>query len=210
VIGARAELTAPPGDLMAPPADLMAPRGDVSSAPIRGTALPPEVVMVLVGAPASGKTTLRRRLLAEAATSFPVLSPDDARATLRAQDIAAGSEPHDLQDYSLSALRSCAARAADLLAAGRGYLADATHLRRKERVAHIRAAHDAGLPAVAVLLPVLPVEVLAERNARRTPDRRVPHDILAKHAHRRGLLTPQLLREEGFDEVLEISAKPTD
>jgi predicted kinase len=166
--------------------------------------------MVLVGAPASGKTTLRIQLLAACSGSFPVLSPDDERAAMRARDIAAGREPRDLQEYSLSALRSCAARADELLAVGRGYLADATHLRRKERVAHVRAAHEAGLPAVAVLLPALPVEVLAERNAHRPPERRVPDDILAKHAHRRGLLAPHLLLEEGFDDVLGIPAPGED
>jgi len=164
--------------------------------------------MVLVGAPASGKTTLRARLLADCPGSFPVLSPDETRATLRARDVAAGREPRDLQDYSLSALRSCTTRAEVLLGAGRGYLADATHLRRKERVAHIRAAHQAGLPAVAVLLPALPVEVLAARNAERSPERRVPHDILVKHAHRRSLLTRSLLLEEGFDDVVEIAGPP--
>jgi predicted kinase len=194
------------------PVGVPAPTGEASrpdgawAAPGRSVILPPDAVTVLVGAPASGKTTLREQLLAAGSESLPVLSPDDERTTLRARDIAVGREPRDLQDYSLSALRKCAAEAADLLAAGRGYLADATHLRRKERVAHVRAAHAAGLTAAAVLLPALPVEVLAARNERRTPDRRVPEDILAKHAHRRSLLTPQLLLDEGFDEVLEIPA----
>jgi predicted kinase len=170
--------------------------------------LPPGAVVVLVGAPASGKTTLRTRLLAEGAGSVPVLSPDETRARLRARDVASGREPRDLQDYSLSALRSCTTRAEVLLGAGRGYLADATHLRRKERVAHIRAAHQAGLPAVAVLLPALPVAVLAARNAQRSPERRVPDEVLAKHAHRRGLLTRSLLLEEGFDDVVEITVSP--
>jgi predicted kinase len=169
-----------------------------------GTIRRAEAVIVLVGAPASGKSTLRRALQADGMVPERVLSLDDERAALRDRDADAGREARDLQDYSLPALRRCEEAATRLLADGRGYLADATHLRRRERVAHVRAAHAAGLPAVAMLLPALPVEVLAERNAVRAPDCRVPDDILARHAHRRSLLTAELLREEGFDDVIEV------
>lgn len=162
----------------------------------------PERVVVLVGAPASGKTTLREAFVAQ--SPIAVLSPDDERDAMRARALAAGREPRALQDYSLPAIRRCEEAAARLLAEGRGYLADATHLRRRERVAHVRAAHTAGLPAVAVLLPDLPLEVLAARNDRRAEHRRVPENALARHAHRRGLLTAALLREEGFDDVVEL------
>lgn len=162
----------------------------------------PERVVVLVGAPASGKTTLRDALVAR--SPLAVLSPDDERAAMRARALASGREPRALQDYSLPAIRRCEEAAARLLAEGRGYLADATHLRRRERVAHVKAAHAAGLPAVAVLLPDLPLEVLTARNDRRAEHRRVPEDALARHAHRRGLLTAALLREEGFDDVVEL------
>jgi hypothetical protein len=57
---------------------------------------------------------------------------------------------------------------------------------------------------VAVLLPHLSVEVLAERDARRPEAQRVPVPVLAKHAHRRSLLSAALLREEGFDDVVEV------
>ena len=173
-------------------------------------ALSAESVLVLVGAPAAGKTTVRAQLLAASPEALIVLSPDDERARMRARDTAAGREPRDLQDYSLPALRLCATRAEELLSSGRGYLADATHLRRKERVAHVRRAHEAGLAAVAVLLPDLPLAVLADRNARRPAERRVPDEILARHAHRRNLLSADLLRGEGFDDVVEIEAPAQD
>lgn len=163
--------------------------------------LPDETVVVLVGAPASGKTTLRGRLVA--VHPLPVLSPDDERVALREADAAAGREPRPLQDYSLAAMRRCEAAAAGLLAERRGYLADATHLRRRDRVAHVRAARAAGMPVVAVLLPDLPLDVLRARNAGRDELRRVPDEVLARHAHRRALLSRELLLEEGFDDVVE-------
>jgi hypothetical protein len=57
-----------------------------------------------------------------------------------------------------------------------------------------------------VLLPDVPVEELRRRNAQRAPHRRVPEDVLGRHAHRRSLLTADLLRDEGFDDVLEPAA----
>ena len=166
-----------------------------------------EAVVVLVGAPGSGKTTVRMRLLAER-PGTPVLSPDDERAAMRERDLEEGRVPRALQDYSLPALRRCADDAAALLAEGRGYVSDATNLRRKERVPQVRAAHEAGLRAIAVLLPDLPVATLVERNASRSELRRVPEDSLARHANRRSLLDAETLRQEGFDEVVEIDAGP--
>ena len=163
-------------------------------------------VVVLVGAAASGKTTLRRQLVGARTAPVEVLSLDDERARLWEQDVAAGTEPRPLQDYSLPAVRRCDAAAQRLLAGGRGYLADATHLRRRERIAHVRAAHAAGLPAIAVLLPAVPLDELRRRNEARPGWRRVPEHVLARHAHRRELVTAEMLRDEGFDEVLEVVA----
>ncbi|MDQ4137605.1 MAG: ATP-binding protein [Actinomycetota bacterium] len=160
-------------------------------------------VVVLVGAAASGKTTLRRQLAASGTAPSAVISLDDERLALRERDLAVGREPRELQDYSWAAVQRSDEAARELLSRGLGYIADATHLRRRERVPHLRDAHAAGLVAIAMLLPAVPLDVLRERNTRRPAFRRVPDDILERHAHRRSLLTPELLLEEGFDQVVE-------
>jgi predicted kinase len=132
-----------------------------------------------------------------------VVSIDDLRRTLRDADRAAGRDARQLQGYTLRALRLAATRQAELLEAGEGYLLDATSLRRRERVTHVRAARAAGLPAVAVLLRVPALVTLAERNRRRPVDELVPYDVLARQRHRHGLLDAELLRGEGFDVVTE-------
>ena len=162
---------------------------------------------MLVGAAGSGKTTLRERLVAAGLPAEQVVSLDDERVALSAADAAAGRAPRPLQDHSPQAVRRAERAGAELLARGTGYLADATHLRRRERVAHVRAARAAGLPVVAVLMPALDADVLLARTATRPPHRRVPVDVLVRHAHRRSLLDAQrLLREDGFDAVVDVAA----
>lgn len=158
---------------------------------------------MLVGAAASGKTTLRRALLDRGLPPHRVVSIDDLRRQLRDAAVAAGRERRDLQAYTLPALRWGQARQHELLAAGEGYLLDATSLRRRERVEHVRAAKAAGLRSVALLLRPLPFDVLSERNRRRAGDEVVPDDVLARQSHRHGLLDAALLRADGFDEVVE-------
>ena len=155
-------------------------------------------VVVLVGPPASGKTTYRRGLLARGLDPTLVVSLDDLRRVLR--DWAA--EPRPLQDYSYAALQIAYERQRALVGDGRGYLADATNLRRRERVAHVAMAGD--LPAYAVLLPAVPLPVLLARNDARPPDEQVPADVIEAFAHRRSLLSRELLLTEGFRDVAEV------
>jgi predicted kinase len=158
--------------------------------------------VVLVGPPASGKSTVRRQLVADGLPPELVVSLDDLRRELRNRSAA----PRPLQDYTLAALRIAGERQRRLVEAGRGYVADAQHLRRRERVAHVAAA--GGLMTVAILLPDLPLGLLLERNALRGEDERVPDDVVARAAHRRSLLTADLLRAEGFTEVRELHREP--
>lgn len=170
------------------------------------TSVPLELpaVMVLVGPPASGKTWVRRRLIDSGLDPALAVGLDDLRREARAEAVAAGEPARRLQDYSLTAVRAAAHLQRSLLDAGSGYLADATNLRRRERVEHIRTAAAAGLPAVALLLPDLPLPELLARDVRRTPDERVPADVIAAFAHRRSLLHADLLRAEGFAVVYDV------
>ena len=169
---------------------------------ISGLVLDRPQVVVLVGTAGAGKTTLRRRLVAGGLPAELVLSLDDLRRLAREEDVRRGRAARWLQDYSRHAVRRAARRADALAAYGAGYLADNTHLRRKERREHVVRARDTGLPAIAVLTPAVPLDELLARDRARPADERVPADVLARQHHRRSLLTPDLLRDEGFEDVL--------
>ena len=158
---------------------------------------------MLVGPPASGKTTLRRRLVARGLPAAQVVSLDDLRRQVAQEVEGRGGPSRPAQTWTVVALSRAAAQREALLGRGVGYLADATHLRRRERVQHVHAAHRSGLPVVAVLLPALPSEVLLVRDAARPEPERVPEDVLLRHVHRRSLLSPGLLLAEGFFRLVE-------
>ena len=159
------------------------------------------VVVVLVGTSGSGKTTLRQWMVAAGLPADRVVSLDDLRREARADDLVRGGTARPLQDYSASAVRTALGRAEAMAALGVGYVADATHLLRRERQVHVRLAAEAGMAAVAVLTPLLPIEELVRRNAGRPADEQVPDDVLVRQRHRRSLLSAELLLDEGFTEV---------
>ena len=182
---------------------------DGSGVPTCGPALSLEslalrpAVVVMIGTSGSGKTTLRRTLVAAGLHEERVVSLDDLRRRARSLDLAQGRPARPLQQYSAIAVRHGARRAHALAAFGAGYLADATHLRRRDRVEHVLTASVTGLDAIAVLTPVVPVDELIRRNAARALDEQVPVDVLEKQAHRRSLLSTEMLFEEGFSAVRE-------
>jgi predicted kinase len=167
-------------------------------------ALGAPVVGVLVGTSGSGKTTLRRAVVAAGLPEDHVVSLDDLRHAAREDAVSRGVAPRRLQEYSAAAVRRATRRQDVMAALGTGYLADATHLRRRDRRVHVLTAHDAGLPAVAVLTPQADLAELLARNARRSTDEQVPDEVIARQHHRRSLLSPALLHDEGFDAVLEL------
>ena len=73
-------------------------------------------------------------------------------------------------------------------------------MRRRERAGHVLVAGE--LPAYAVLLPEGSLAELLARNAARPQDEQVAGGVLAAFAHRRSLLTRELLLLEGFRDVM--------
>lgn len=161
-------------------------------------------VTVLVGASGTGKTGHRRALVAAGLHPDQVVSLDDLRRHLRRLDLAQGRAARPLQQYSAAAVRRAERRADALAGFGVGYLADATHLRRRDRQVHVRTAAAAQLQARAVLTPLVELDELLRRNLGRPADERVPVDVLEKQAHRRSLLSPPMLLDEGFARVREL------
>lgn len=185
-------------DTEALPADVAAALGRGGGPSVLGG------IVVLVGTSASGKTTLRRELLSQGLHHDQVVSLDDLRRRARDRDVAASRPPRGLQEYSAVAVRHGSRRAYALAAFGAGYLADATHLRRRDRREHLAIAADTGLRARAVLLAEVPLDELTRRNARRPRDEQVPADVLRRQVHRRSLLSAEMLAAEGFSGVIEV------
>lgn len=141
-------------------------------------------VILLVGLPASGKSTYLERL------GVTPLSSDLIRLLLTG----------DINDQSanrqvFATLRHLLRRRLEL---GREltYL-DATNLTRRERRAYIKLAGMYGATAEALFFDV-PLEVCLERN--RTRARQVPEEVLCRFALR--LVPPTL--EEGFSSITVI------
>ncbi|SDD68097.1 AAA family ATPase [Actinokineospora iranica] len=159
-------------------------------------ALPDPCVVVMLGAPGAGKTTLSARLTA-AHPNAAVLSYADCRRELT------GDETDQTVNEQVKAL--IRGRLAARCASGLTTVVDGTHTlpHRRTCLVEIAAAH--GLPAVAVVLDVDLVVCLANqfRRARREPPGHVAdlHTELTRHL-------PHLHRE-GFAQIHILRAVPT-
>ncbi len=134
------------------------------------TPTPPPGLWLLCGPPASGKSTFRETWWRGA-----VVSPDELRLQLLGR-------PYDPEAEGMiwARVRDEVER---LLAARRGVLLDATNVERARRVAWVRVAQAAGLPAYALVCwdpQRRPLAWLLQRNAART--RQVPPDKLRELA----------------------------
>jgi protein phosphatase len=145
-------------------------------------------LIVLVGPAGSGKSTLARRLFA----ADEILSSDALRA------VVAGDEAD--QAASRTAFSILHRELARRLAAGKLTVVDATNLRREHRRPLLARAHQAGVPAVAVVLD-LPVDVVRAQNAGRA--RVVDAEVVDRHlAWLRRSVDDGQLAAEGFAPVI--------
>lgn len=169
-----------------PPASLPPARPDRRDGPV--VHLPEPVLVVLVGAAGSGKTTFAARHFADAV----VVSSDALRETI-AGDVADQSRNGVVFD----ALHRTVDRG---LSAGRTVVVDATNVTAEARRALVARSSAAGVPAVAIVLD-LPLAACLARNAGRT-DRTVPSEAVERqHDRLRRDLARGGLDAEGFAAV---------
>jgi predicted kinase len=151
-------------------------------------------LVLLVGAPAAGKSTLAAALVdAGEVAAGDVLSTDTYR------EVMAGSALVLTQDRKVWAevRRELEAR----MAAGRTTIIDATNLFARRRARHIRVARGHGRPVVAIRFEE-PVVALLDRNEAR--ERTLQPNVvitMAVDMEREG--TSEALAAEGVDHVLD-------
>lgn len=149
--------------------------------------------MLLVGPPASGKSTLAAALVAAGEVAEDdVLSTDAYRVLLTGDAL---DTSRDRQVWSLLR-RELVPRMAE----GRTTVVDATNLFPRRRARHLRVAAEHGRPVVAIRFDVAIGELLARNEAR---GRGVPPGGLVGMAvHMVRHVRDEALLEEGIDVVL--------
>ncbi|MGW2401761.1 AAA family ATPase [Kitasatospora sp. NPDC001664] len=145
----------------------------------------PGDVVVLIGCPASGKSSALRDVPAH-----QIVSLDHLRALVAEPgDQAATADAVLLQHQILLArLRRGATTYIDNLSTTAHHRAQLVELARQHGRRVVAAHFDA------------PLAVCVERNAARPAERRVPEDVL-RYEHRMARTARELLAGEGFDEI---------
>lgn len=148
-------------------------------------------LVVLVGAAGAGKSTFAaRHFLVE-----EVLSSDAFRAI-----VGRGESDQAATRTAFAALHRALTRRLD---AGRLTVVDATNVEPHARIALVRRARAARVPAAAIILDLPPRLVFARNSAR--PERIVDPAVVRRHlAILRRAIDRGLLEQEGFDVVYRI------
>lgn len=123
-------------------------------------------LIILVGIPGSGKTTLANKITAR---GYTCLNADSIRQELWG-DAADQREPEKVFDIFFKQLE-------DVLAEGKDVVIDNTNINTKQRKPIIERAAKAGYTDIQLWLLDVPLDVCLERNKKR--DRAVPDDIVA-------------------------------
>jgi len=120
---------------------------------------PAGALVLLVGPPAAGKSTLAAALVAAGE-----VEPDDVLSTDTYREVLTGDALDLTSDRKVWV--QVRERLAEKMAAGRTTVVDATNLFARRRARHIRVARDHGRPVVAIRFEV-PAAELLDRNERR-------------------------------------------
>jgi predicted kinase len=151
--------------------------------------IPDPCLVVLVGAAGSGKSTFAARHFA----------PDEVLSSDAFRGLIAG-DPAD-QTATRAAFSALHKALAQRLSQGRLTVVDATSVQRAARVALLRRAAAAGVPAVAVVL-ALPPEVVHARNHGRPAGGVVPAAAVDRQlADLASALRPDGIDAEGFARI---------
>jgi predicted kinase len=160
--------------------------------PMPVVTIPDPSLVVLIGPAGAGKSSLAARLF----SPDEILSSDAFRAA-----IAGDAADQRATRPAFAALHRALARR---LAAGRLTVVDATNVERHARLALVRRARAAGIPAVALVLD-LPAELVLARNAGRE-GRVVDPAVVRQHlAALRDVLDRDLLLVEGWTTVIVLA-----
>jgi predicted kinase len=153
----------------------------------------PASLVLLVGPPAAGKSTLAAALVAAG-----VVAPDDVLSTDRYRELITGDATDTGQDRQMWVrLR---ADLVERMAAGRTTVVDATNVYPRRRARHVRVAHEHGRPVLAICFDV-PLPDLLARN--RVRDRVVRPAAIIGMAEQMASLDAEVLLAEGIGVVLD-------
>ena len=120
---------------------------------------PAGALVLLVGPPAAGKTTLATALVAAGE-----VDADDVLSTDTYREVLTGDALDLTSDRKVWA--QVRERLAEKMVAGRTTVVDATNLFARRRARHIRVAREYGRPVVAVRFDVPAAELLARNEQR--------------------------------------------
>lgn len=153
--------------------------------------LPLTVLILLIGLPGSGKSTVAKQLMAQC-PQMQLISTDAIRGQLF------GSEA--IQGSWLLIWREIERQLQEGISTGKTVIFDATNAQRRHRREVITLARDLGFTHITGVWVQTPVWLCLARNQKR--DRIVPEDIILR-MHRQLRDAPPSL-EEGLDQILPL------
>jgi predicted kinase len=121
--------------------------------------VPPGALVLLVGPPAAGKSTLAAALVAAGE-----VDADDVLSTDTYREVLTGDALDLTSDRKVWV--QVRERLVEKMAAGRATVVDATNLFARRRARHIRVAREYGRPVVAIRFEVPAAELLARNETR--------------------------------------------